>query len=145
MQSLQHLHMQRKTIKVKQVVKVIWQKAAVTFTRLCQCSPPSNTCFRGPTWVHIPNGISISLAVFAQLTAECRYTLQWETASPLEIAPLHGGSGPLPNTWFLGSTIVHNPNGSSISSAAFAGLMIDHGDQQTDRPRYSNCNNTPDR
>jgi len=37
---------------------------------------PSNTCFLGPTRVHNPNDISIGSAVFAQITAECRYTLQ---------------------------------------------------------------------
>jgi len=41
---------------------------------------------------------------------------------PLKIAPSHGGSGPPSNTWFLGPTRVHNPNGISIGSAVFAGL-----------------------
>ena len=36
----------------------------------------SNTCFLGTTRVHNPSGISIRSAIFAQLTAECRYTLQ---------------------------------------------------------------------
>ena len=34
------------------------------------------TCFHGPTRVQIPNGILTGSAVFAQLTAECPYTLQ---------------------------------------------------------------------
>ena len=42
------------------------------------------------------------------------------------------------NTWFLGPTQVHNPNGSSIGSAIFAGLMI-----LAERPSYSTCNNRP--
>ena len=32
--------------------------------------------------VHIPNGSSIGSAVFAQLTTECHYTLQWVASSP---------------------------------------------------------------
>jgi len=34
------------------------------------------------------------------------------------------GSGSYPNKWFLGLTRVHNPNGISIGSAAFAGLTV---------------------
>jgi len=37
---------------------------------------------------------------FAQMTAECPYTLQWD--APLKIAPTHGGSEPTSNTWSLG-------------------------------------------
>jgi len=40
-------------------------------------APPSNTCFLRPTRVHNSKDISNSSAVFAQLTAECSYTLQW--------------------------------------------------------------------
>jgi len=39
------------------------------------CTPP-NTCFLGPTRVQMPNGISIGSAVFEQLTADSRCTLQ---------------------------------------------------------------------
>ena len=46
------------------------------FTRLHRCAPPSNTCSLGSTRFHIPNGISIGSAVFAQLTAQNPYTLQ---------------------------------------------------------------------
>jgi len=37
------------------------------------------------------NGISIGSAVFAQMTAECSYTLQWEAPFPIKIATYHGG------------------------------------------------------
>jgi len=61
---------------------------------------------------------------------------------PIKIAPSNvGGFGP---QWFLGPTPVHNANGISIGSAAFAGLTIvtdRQTDRQTDR-RYSVCNNT---
>jgi len=80
---------------------------------------------------HNPNGLSIGSAVFAQMTADCPYTLQWNVHSPLKIAPLHEGSGLPSNTWFLGPTQVLNPNGISIGAAVFAGLTS-VTDRQTD-------------
>jgi len=50
----------------------------------------SNAWFFGPIRAHNPNGISSGSAVFAQLTAECSYTLQWDVPSPLKISPSHG-------------------------------------------------------
>jgi len=46
---------------------------------------PSNTWFLGPSWVFNPNGILISIgsAVFAQLTADYPYILQWEIWNPI--------------------------------------------------------------
>ena len=100
------------TAILKQVVKVFWHKAAsppqtdssVVFDRWRQCSLPLahigatwrirlNLCFRGPTQFHSPNGKLIGSAVFAQITAECPYILQW-ILFPRKIAPSHGGSGP---------------------------------------------------
>jgi len=82
----------------------------------------ANTCFLGPTLVCNPNSVSIVSVVFAQLTAECHYTLQWALPFPLIITPSHGGSGPPSNSWFLGPTQVLNLNGISITAAFFAGL-----------------------
>ena len=65
---------------------------------------------------------------------------------PPQNCPFRWGSGPPSNTWFLGSTRVHNPNGITISSAVFAWLtsVTDRQtDRQTDRPRYSIGNNRP--
>jgi len=48
----------------------------------------------------------------------------------------------LPNTWFLGPTQVHTPNGISIGSAIFAWLKTvteQSTDRQADRPCYSVC------
>jgi len=70
------------------------------------------------------------------MTAECPYTLQWDAASPIKIAPSHGGSGPPSNTWFLGPAEVLNPSGISMGAAVFAGLtrVVDRQtDSQTDR------------
>jgi len=51
--------------------------------QVAQMCTPSNTCFHAPTRVHIPNGILIGSAVFAQLTA-----------LPLKMAPSHDGFEP---------------------------------------------------
>ena len=56
---------------------------------------PSNTCLLWSTQVYNPNGISIGSAVFAQITAECRYSLQRAAPFSLKITPSHGGSGPI--------------------------------------------------
>ena len=100
---------------------------------------PSNSWFLGPIQAHNPNGISIGLAVFAQMTAECPYTLQWDALPPLKIAPSSF------NTWFPGPTRVLNPDGISISVAVFAGLTKcdRQKDRHTDRPRYSVGNSRP--
>jgi len=44
--------------------------------------------------------------------------------SRLKITLSYGASGFPSNTWFLGPTRVHNPNGISIGLAIFAGLII---------------------
>ena len=92
--------------------------------------PPSNTWFLGPVRAYNQNGISIGSAVFAQLTAECPYTLQWAAPSPSQL--------------FLGPTGVYNRNGISIGSAIFVGLTTVLC-RQTDRQTtlLGRCNNKP--
>jgi len=46
---------------------------------------PHLTRFPGPIRAHNPNGILISSAVFAQMTAECIYTLQWDVLPPSKL------------------------------------------------------------
>jgi len=53
---------------------------------------PSNTWFLGPFRDHNPNGTTIVLAVFAQVTAECPYILPREPLS--RKLPFPWGSGP---------------------------------------------------
>jgi len=84
--------------------------------------PPSSRWFPGASRILNPNGISIGLAVFALMTAECPYKLTLEPPLSPRIAPSHGRSGPPSSTWFPGATRVLNPNGISIGSAVFAGL-----------------------
>jgi len=55
---------------------------------------PCNTlCFR-PMGAHNPNGTSIGSAVFAQMTAECLYSLQWFVCSPSKLPLPMLASGP---------------------------------------------------
>jgi len=83
---------------------------------------PCNTSCCGPMRAHNPNGTSIASAVFAQMTAECTYTLQWFACFRLKIAPSHAGIWTSCNTWFIGPTRVRNANGNLIVSAVCAGL-----------------------
>jgi len=64
------------------------------------------------------NSISIGSAVFAQLTAECPYTLQWAASFP-QNCPFPWGIWTSSNIWFLEPTRAHNPNGISIGSTVF--------------------------
>jgi len=136
--ALLHLVLQLKTSKhptQEQVVKVTWHKAAspphtdgsIVFARWHQCSPLSNIWFPGHTWLSIPNCISISTAVFAQITAGYPCTLEWTAILPLKIAPLRWGIWTPSNTQFFGPTRLHNPNTTSIGSAVFVGLTITAG------------------
>jgi len=65
----------------------------------CHLQIWSNLCFLRSTRDHNPNRKLISLAIFAQLTAENSYSLQWVPLSP-KIGPSHGGSEPPRNQWF---------------------------------------------
>jgi len=85
---------------------------------------PSNMRFLGPIRVQNPNGISTGSSVFAQMTAECPYTLQRQAPFPskLSLTTEPGGIWTPSNTWFPGPTRFLNPNGISIGSAVFAEL-----------------------
>jgi len=72
--------------------------------------------------------------------AHRRYSLHFTMGHPFPsklLIPM-GDLDPhlITNTWFLGPIQVHIPNGISIGSAVFAGLMI-VTDRQTDKPLYS--------
>jgi len=97
-------------------------------------APPSNTWFPWPTTLSVPNCISISSAVFAQLTTESPCSLQWATPF-LPRSKLPFCVGDL-DPMFPWPAQVHVPNDTSIGSAIFAGLTI-----VTDGPRYSICSN----
>jgi len=67
---------------------------------------------------HNPNGILIGSAVFAQMTVDYPYTLQWDTLSPKKLPLPIGGSATPSRWWFTGPTRVLNP----IGSVVFAGV-----------------------
>jgi len=93
----QLLHMSHVCI-LKQVVKVVWYKAAspphmdgsVVFARWLQCAPCNTFFLPSP---QLKRHREISLAVFAQLTAGCHRA--WPGMFfPLKIPPF-GGSRPI--------------------------------------------------
>jgi len=84
----------------------------------------ANACFLVPTRVHNPNGISIGLAIFAQLTA-VSLGMHVHILSPKKLPLRLVRSGPPSNTWFLGSTQILSPNGISIGSAVFTQLTAE--------------------
>jgi len=108
---------------------------------------PSNTCYLGPTLVHNPNALLIGSAVFfAQIMAECHYTLQWAAPFPLKITHSDGGSGHhLVNTFQLVNillcTLYHSPKlhpglCSSVSMRRQTDRHTDACDQYTFRIIY---------
>jgi len=123
----------------KNVFRDLTLKWGTVSQRPPNASPFAETC-------HLTNGISIGSAVFAQMIAECPYTLQWDAPFHLKIAPFYGGIWTPIWHMFLWLTRVLNPNGISIGRDVFAGLtgVTDRQtDRQTDRPRYSVGNNRP--
>jgi len=91
---------------------------------------PSNVWFLGPVRAYNPNGITISSAVFARVTAECPYTLQWAARSPLKTAPSRWGSGLVP--WAHQSP---QPKRHLDRFSRFLhGSLVWQTDRQTDRP-----------
>jgi len=124
--------------------------AHARFNGIPQMTPvctPLNTCFLGLSRVYNPTGISIGSAIFAQLTSECRRVcpgMSFGDSFPLKLSLRMGRPGSHLITlvpWAHPSP--HNPNvGISIGSAVFAGLAT-VTDSQTDRRRYSVCNNRP--
>ena len=88
--------------------------------------PPSNIWFVGCSGL----SISIGSGIFAQLTADSPYSLQWAmddwvSLSP-RIAPSHGVICTQSNTWFHGPSWVLNPNSIPSGSAILAGLTTEH-------------------
>jgi len=61
----------------------------------------------------------------------------------LKIAPSLVDIWTLSQTWFLLPTRVQNPNGIATCAAVFAGSWRWRTDRETNRPRYSVCNNRP--
>ena len=132
-----------------QVIKVIWHNTAkllqidgsIIFATWRQCALPCghigatwriwlNLCFLWPTHVHNPNSISIGSAVFAQMTAQCPYLLQWDAPSLSQNCPFPWGYVP---------HLIHGSLGQPESSTQTASRSVQSFLQgslvwQTDRP-----------
>jgi len=93
--------------------------------------PSSSTRFLGPIRAHNTNDISIGSAIFAQMTAECPYTLQWDAPFPLKIASSHGDLHHQQIHGFLG------PLTASQSVQPFSQGYISVTDRQTDHTTQS--------
>jgi len=98
--------------------------------------PPSNTWFFGPIWAHSPNGISIDSAVFAQMSAECPYTMG---------CPIPPSKLPLP-MGDLDPHLIRGSQGPTKSSTQTASRSVQPFLQDslvchTDRPHYSVSSN----
>jgi len=130
--------------KGKQVVKVIWHKAAspphtdssIVFARWSQCAIPRrhigatwqirlNLSFLRPTRVHNPNVKSLSSATFTQLTAECHRENWCHLTNTSELVHMGATWRIRMNFCFLWPILVHNPNGKSIGSAVFTQLTAE--------------------
>ena len=113
------------------------------FSGICHVAPvciPPNTCFLGPARVQIPNSISIGSVILAQLMTQRLYTLQWAAIPPSKLPPSMG-------IWNLDSHLIHDSLSPSESKTQTASRSVQpcckahYCDRQTDRPRYSVCNN----
>jgi len=114
---------------------------SIMFARWRQCAPPTNTCFLGPTPSPYPKRHLERFSRFC--TTHGRESLYFTMGCPfpLKIAPTHGGSGP-----HLIHTFWGHPSRCTNGLAVFVELMMmidPRRDWQTDRPRYSVCNNRP--
>jgi len=87
---------------------------------------------------YIPQTASRSVQAFLHSSRQGVPILTPVCPSPSKLPLRMGRSRPPSNTWFLGPTRVHNPNGTSIGFAVLQGLR-----KQRDRPQYSVCNNRP--
>jgi len=116
----------------KQVVKVIWQKGRIAaahgrFNHISQVAPmstQSNTCFLDPPKsTSQMSSWSVQLFCTAHGSMSLYFTMD-RLLSPQNCLFPWGTWTPSNLLWLLGPTTVHNPNGISIGSVVFAGLMI---------------------
>jgi len=105
---------------------------SVVFARWRQCALWSNTLFPDPIRLSIP-AASRSVQPFLYSSQQSPYTLQWAAIHPPPRKKCSLVHGPLSNTWFLGSTLVH-PKSTHRSVRPFL-----HGSQswQTDHGTLS--------
>jgi len=100
---------------------------------------PCNTWCFGPMKAHNPNGTSIGSAVFAQMTAECPYTVQWFACFPLKLPLPMLASGPHVIRVSLGLPEFAMQMATWLFQPFLQGSLVTdwQSDRQTDRPCYS--------
>jgi len=146
------------------MVKVIWHKtpsppqtdSSIIFVRCRQCVLPRGHI--GTAWQIQVNGLNLcflwpmhpipqpkqQIDWFNRFcTAHDKKSLYFTMCDPFpKNCPFSRGSRSLTNSWFLGWVRAHNPNGTTIASAVFAGLTsVPDRHSPTDRPRYLVSNN----
>jgi len=107
------------------------EKMVAMAMSLSTSGPPSNTWFLGPIRAHNPNGIFFGSTVFAQMTVEYPYTLQWDACFPPKNLPFPmWGSGP----HLIHGSLEPPESSTQMASGWFSrflqGLLV----WQTDRP-----------
>ena len=105
--------------------------------------PTHDSLFFGPTQVHIPNGILIGSAVFAQLTTESSILYNGSPVFRLKIAHSHGRSGFHVIHGFFTPWAHLNPYPKRHLDRLSRFCMAHYCGTPTDRPHYSVCNNRP--
>jgi len=100
------------------------------------CPPPSNIWLLRPMPAQNPKGTSIVSAVFAQVTAECIYTLQWFPISLSKLPPFMGIWTPC-NNGSLGPAESWTQTATRSLQPFMQGSLVWRTDWQTNRPRYS--------
>jgi len=93
-----------------------------------------NTRCLWPMRANNPNGTSIGSTVFAQMAAECPYTLQWFACFPFKIAPCHGGSGPHVTHGSLDPPECWTQRATRSLQQFLHGSLVWQTDRPTDRP-----------
>jgi len=89
-----------------------------------------NLCLLQPTRVHNINSISIGSAIFAQMTAECPYTIG--RPFPPQNCPFPWGIWTPSNTWFLGPPDASTQMASRSVQPFLQGSLVWQTDRQTD-------------
>jgi len=121
---------------VQSFLHSLWQKVPILYriapSMAGHLDLSCNTwCFR-PIWVHNPNGTSIGSAVFAQMAAECLYTLQWFACFPSKLLLPMLASGP----HLIRGSLGPPESGTQMATWSFQPFL--HGwqtDRATEKPK----------
>jgi len=98
--------------------------------RIRQPHPPRGEECTCPPWAIVPPQHQRQMNAFAATRGD-------KSAGMSFPKKMHGTIWTPSNTWFLGLTRVHNPNGILIRFSYFC--RVHDCDRQTDRPRYLVC------